>query len=166
MNLRRPGPSVRRAFTLIEAIAAIVVLSILITPTVAMLRDSTTARVDATQQTRATLLAAAVLEQVEADVASSSSSLGMTALASSGTYLNTPGTGLVARMANLTSAYTSKGLAWALNVGPLVSADTTTTGDSLKDVYRWVSVSVSWTSARSGAAKTFTTGLLVTDTTP
>lgn len=153
-------------FSLVEAIMAIVVMSLLITPTVAMLRDSTSARMDATQETRASVLATAVLEQVQADVASPNGSLGMAALASSSTYLNTASTGLIARMSGVTSAYSALGMSWSLSIGGLVGYDGVATGNSLRDVYRSITVTITWTSVRTGSARSYVVNQLVTDLTP
>lgn len=172
MNTRgRTSPRMSRrdraGFTLIEAMLAVVVLSLLVTPSIAMLRDAAMARVEATQNTRASVLAGAVLEQVVADASSSASSLGMVVFADSSAYLNTATTGLVARLSPITSHYASIGLSWSLNISALVSSNGVATGDTTKDVYRYIKVTVTWTSARtSGVTKSMSTGVLVTDLTP
>jgi len=148
----------RRGFTLMEAIAALVVLGILIPPTVAMMRDAARSRVDAVSLTRATWLAAAVMEQVIADVNSEQFGLGV--LADQAAYLTSPGTGLEARIADVTSLYASAGLGWSLSIGELVSASGAATGDADRDVYRMVQVRVEW-DARGGERR-FELGSLLT----
>lgn len=148
----------RRGFTLMEAIAALVVLGILIPPTIAMMRDAARSRVDAVKLTRATWLAAAVMEQVIADV--NSEHPGPGALTDPAAYLTTPGTGLEARIADVTSLYASAGLGWSLSIGEPVSADGASTGDAGRDVYRMVLVRVEW-EARGGERR-FELGSLLT----
>ncbi len=137
-------PRSRRGFTLMEAIAALVVLGILIPPTVAMMRDAARSRVDAVSLTRATWLAAAVMEQVIADV--NSENLGPEALADQVAYLETPGTGLESRLADVTALYAAGGVGWSLSIGEPVSASGVSTGDAERDVYRMVLVRVEWDS--------------------
>lgn len=149
----------RRGFTLVEAVAAIVVLGILIPPTVVIMRDAAAARVDAINMTRATWLASAVMEQVIADT--SSDSLGMSALSDSVAYLTTPSSGLEARLTDVTALYATAGLSWSLTVGDLVSGTGTPAGDAAQDVYRYVEVTVNWNS-RTGS-RTFQLGSLLTD---
>lgn len=155
----------QRGFTLIEALLVVVVIATLVPPATTMMRDASLARSDSTHITRATLLAQGVMEQVLADAASPSGSLGMAAFASSSTYLDSPVTGLRARLSGLTSVYTASGHAWTLSIGSLVSASGALTDDSTRDVYRRISVSVTWNSGRSGA-RSFTLTALVTDLTP
>lgn len=62
-------------FTLLEVVAAIVVLAIVIPPTVTMLASAANARSDAVSLARGAALADAVLEHIIADVASDDASL-------------------------------------------------------------------------------------------
>lgn len=161
--MTRFRPNSRRGFTLPEAIVAVIVVSLLVPPAVSMLRDASTARAESLNIVRAALLAQGVLEQVEADA--SSSSLGMTAFGDANAYLNTASTGLVARMDAVSSFYTAMGMTWSLNIGGLVSQNGSATGIAAQDIYRYVQVTVSWSSDRSGT-KSYTVGALVTDLTP
>ena len=86
----------RRAFTLIEAIIAMVVLSIAVPATLALIHDATVARAETTTSTRAAWLGSMLIEQILADVASDDPQLGMDALADDEAYLNDADTGLFA----------------------------------------------------------------------
>lgn len=153
----------RRAFTLMEAIAAIVVLGVIVPPSVSMLRTAAVARSGSIDTIRATWLANGVLEQVIADVSSPTSSLGMSALANSSTYVDTATTGLRARMAAVTAGYPST-FSWTLTIGSLVSASGSSTGSAAADVYRYVQVNVTWPTPHG--SKTLNVGALVTDLRP
>lgn len=155
----------RRGFTLIEAVVVIVVVVLLVPPSVSMLREAQVSRVDATNAVRASVLARAVMEQVLADASSPSPGLGMSAFANIQAYLDTPGTGLRARLGNVTATYQAHGLEWGLSVGGLVSESGAAHADASRNIYRVVEVSVTWDSARSGA-RTYQLTSVVTDLTP
>lgn len=157
--------SSRRGFSLVEAIVVIVVVSLLVPPSVSMLREAQTMRVDSANASRASVLARAVMEQVLADASSPAPALGMAALASAPDYLDAPGTGLRARMGTVTAAYDTLGLTWDVSIGGLVSASGAADADSSRNIYRVVEVTVSWNSARGGA-RTYTLSSIVTDLTP
>lgn len=163
--MRRPTRSTRAGFSLVEAVVMIVVVALLVPPSVSMLSQAQAMRVDATQSTRATILARSVMEQVLADVSSPSASLGMAALASSSTYLDAPTTGLRARLADVSAAYQTLGHSWSLTIGAPVSVSGSADADSARNIYRTVQVSVTWNSARSGP-RTYALSTIVTDLTP
>lgn len=152
-----------RGFTLLEAVAAIVVLGVLVPPSVSMLRTAAVTRAGSIDTMRATWLAQAVMEQVIADVSSPATGMGMSALTSSSTYVDTATTGLRARLVGVTAGYPS-GFTWTLTIGGLVGPAGTATGSSTTDIYRYVRVNVTW--ATPHGSKTFTTGALLTDLRP
>lgn len=165
MNRRRM--TARRGFSLVESVVVIIVVALLIPPSVSMLQSAQASRIDATNTVRASLLASAVMEQVLADVSSPSSSLGMAALAVPATYTDTATTGLKARLTAVTNAYQTNGLTWSLGVGSLVAASGTADADASKNIYRSVTVTVTWSPARSGAgARSYALTSLATDLTP
>lgn len=141
---------VRRAFSLIESIVVVMVLGISVPPMLLLMGDAASDRVDSVSTTRATTLAAAVLEQVIADVHSSAAGLGFSALDDPATYLNTSGTGLRDRLTGVTSVYESLGITYSVGVGPLVDQTGAVSGDSSLDVFRVVTVTVDFPSARVG----------------
>lgn len=162
--MKRTRRITRGGFTLAESIVAIIVISLMVPPAVAMLRDASTVHAVSLNNVRAVTLASAVLEQVLADASSPSTNLGMSAFASPSTYLNTAGTGLVSRMSGVSSLYSGMGFAWSLNIGGLVNSAGASTGTSA-DIYRYIRVTVTWNSDRSGA-KSYVLGAMVTDLTP
>lgn len=152
----------RRGFTLFEAMAVVVVLAIATPTALSMLMTGASARIDAAHVSRATWFATGALEQVLADVHSDAAGLGFDALADAPTYLNTPGTGLYARLDHLISHYTPMGLTLGVNIGGLVAYDGVATGNPDDDVYRYITASVSWTDA-SGDPRTMSVSAMVTD---
>lgn len=156
----------RRGFTLIEAIIAVVVLALLVPTSVAMMADAASSRAQSLAITRATWLAAAVMEQIIADVNSDEVTLGFGALESPETYLETPLTGLYARMEPVASFYEELGIEYEVSIGELVSADGTVSGDADENVYRYVQVEVTWRDRRSGSERILPLGALLTDLTP
>ncbi len=156
---KTPG---RRAFSLIEALAVIVVLGIAIPPASMLLVDAGGARRDAVMTARATWLATGVLEHVLADVNSAEPNRGFAALADSALYLDDPTDGLLARLAVTIAFYQGLGLDAAVAISGLVAADGTATGDVYQDLFRRVSVTVSWTDS-AGQARSLVIGAQVTD---
>lgn len=125
----------------------VLVLAITLPTTLIWLGEANRRRVDSVSATRATALATCVMEHVLADVASRNASLGFGALANSNAYLNTGGTGLVARLSSFVSTYTALGFSYAVTIGPLVDKTGVTSGNSAFDVYRVVSVGVTFPGA-------------------
>jgi prepilin-type N-terminal cleavage/methylation domain-containing protein len=158
---------IRRGFTLVESIIVVVVVALLVPPSVSMLQSAQTSRVDSANTLRASVLAGAVMEQVIADASSPAASLGMAAFAAPSTYTDTATTGLKARLAAVTSAYQAQGLTWSLSIGGLVSKTGTANADSAQNIYRAVTVTVTWNSARAGVgSRSYALTTLVTDLTP
>lgn len=155
-------PTRRHAFTLIEAVAAVVVLALLIPPTITMLSEAANARGDAIGLARGTALADAVLEHVIADVSSTDPALGFDALADADTYLDDPSDGLSARIAPLTQPYTAAGLSYSVTIGELVDQTGIASGDTAADIYRFVTVRVKIPST-TGPSLTLTNATMVTD---
>lgn len=143
--------AVRRAFSLIEVVIAVIVLSIAVPPTLNLMDSAGTGRADAINTTRAALLATSVLETVTADVNSQAPGLGFEALGDAGTYLDTPSSGLYARLESATDPYTSAGLTYTVTIGGLVSADGTVSADADDNIFRVVTVRVGFTAASSAS---------------
>jgi prepilin-type N-terminal cleavage/methylation domain-containing protein len=165
MNRRAPrsiGSSRRRAFTLVESLAVVVVLSVAIPPAVSMMADSARAQADSVTMTRATWFATALLEQIIADVSSDSAGLGFAALADSDAYLTTPGAGFEARNGPLIAYYATLGLTHSVLIGELSDAGGTVVGDTDEDIFRTVTASVTWTTLK-GDSRTLAIGCVVTD---
>lgn len=152
----------RRAFTLIEALIAIVVLAIVMPVAMTMLGDASIDRARAEEITRASWLLSAVSEQVLADASSDAPGFGIGAFEDSDAYVDAPGTGLRDRLTPLLSTYTDRGMTWEVAVGPMVSAQGEETGDPSLDLYRLVTVRAAWTDLR-GEAMNMELPLLLAD---
>ena len=152
----------RRAFSLLEVVAVVLILAIAVPPTVAVLQQRTTDRVNAVNTARATVLAQGVLENVLADAQSAATGQGYAAFANTNTYLNTAVTGLRARLTNLTQPYQNLGMTWDVSFSVPVSSTGTATGNSAQDLFRISTVSVQAPDA-SGGTLTVSISCLVTD---
>jgi prepilin-type N-terminal cleavage/methylation domain-containing protein len=149
-----------RAFTLIEAIAAIVIISLAAPPTFLLMRDVADARRSTVVSERALWLAAGVMEHIIADVESDAPGLGPAALENAADYLDDPASGLRVRLADMTSVYVSQGIAYDVAVSDPISADGTPTGNANEDVFRRITIHVTW-SRRSSGDTTFALARLV-----
>lgn len=134
----------RRAFTLIEAVVVVVVLTISVPPTVAWLNQSAGRRADAVNTIRATTLSTCVLEQILADASSTSPGRGFAAFANAATYLNTPTTGLRARITSQTQPYQTLGITYAVTIGPLVDRTGVVNPTPANNIFRRITVSVTF----------------------
>ena len=139
----------RRGFTLIEVIIAVIVLAIAVPPTLNLMDSASAGRVDAINTTRATMLGTLVIESIIADMSSNDPNLGFAALSDSVAYLSTTTTGLYDRISTLTDSYTNVGLSYTVTIGDLVSSDGTVSGTSSENIYRLVTVDVVFPSANS-----------------
>src|SRR5690606_26954780 len=95
-------------------------------------------------------------------IASSDPALGMDALADSAGYLDAVNTGLRARLETELLEYEAIGLDSQITIGPLIALSGTATGDPAQDIYRRITVTVSYRSA-SAAGREVPFELLVTD---
>lgn len=157
-----PMPAVsRRAFTLIEVVIAVIVLAIAVPPTLNLLDSAGAGRADAINTSRATYLATTVLESVMADLTSTQETLGFDALGDESAYLSTPVTGLYSRLEGVVEPYTRMGLTYSVGISELVSSDATVSDDIDENVFRIVTVRVSFPSATS-ADYTMPVSMMVT----
>ncbi|MHC4975906.1 MAG: hypothetical protein ACYTF7_04790 [Planctomycetota bacterium] len=151
----------RRAITLIECVASIALLAAAMPPTLTLLNDAADARIEAMLVERATWYATALIESVAADVGSASAGLGFEALDDDNAYLNDVSSGLLARTQDIETLYSSTDLSATVDISEKVSADGTSTGDSDLDVFRTVTVTVTW--ARRGGTGSMALSRLVGD---
>jgi len=140
-----------QGFTLIEVVIAVLVLAIAVPPTLNLMDTAAAGRVDAINTTRATMMATGVIESVLADLSSSDPSLGFDALADSNAYLNTPSTGLVARLSSMLSPYTDAGFTYSVDISDLVDETGSVSADANDNIFRIVTVRVGFTSANSAS---------------
>ncbi|MBL8760318.1 MAG: hypothetical protein JNL50_03365 [Phycisphaerae bacterium] len=141
---RRPSRPARRASTLLECIVVIVVLALAIPPTLSWMAQAADQRADQVNSVRALTLAQGVLENIMADTMSTTAGLGFAALSSSSTYLDTPTTGLRARLAAVSSPYTTLGLSYDVTIGALVDSAGAVNADTSLNLFRHVKVTVSF----------------------
>lgn len=141
----------RRAFSLIEVVIAVIVLAIAVPPTLNLMDSAGAGRADAINTTRASLLATSVLEMVTADINSDAAGLGFEALTGPSDYLEHPSDGLYARLETATDPYTSAGLSYSVEIGGLVSADGTVSADADDNIFRVITVRVSFASASTAS---------------
>lgn len=141
----------------------IIVLAIAVPPTVGFLNASAAQRADAINTQRATTLAQGVMESVLADVASSTPGRGYGALAGMSAYLDTPSTGLRTRLTGVTDLYTSMGMSYSVSASAQVSSSGAATGNASLDVFRIVTVTVTYPSAQQSTPLSISLSTLVTD---
>jgi type II secretory pathway pseudopilin PulG len=159
----KPLVPFRRAFTLLEALVVIIVLAIAIPPTVAFLDQSAAQRADAINTQRATTLAQCVMESVLADVNSSAPGLGYAGLADMNNYLDSPTNGLRVRVSEATDLYTGMGMSYSVTASAPVSSTGASTGNHSTDLFRIMTVTVSFPSARQSSAISISMSALATD---
>ncbi len=128
----------------------VVVLALVVPPSLMWMDDAAARRADAVATMRATTLATAVAESVLADVIGAGPGLGFAALADPGTYLDAPAVGLRARLAPVASMYESMGMAYTVGVGPLVDETGAVNADTGRNLFRVVTVGVTYPSAEGG----------------
>lgn len=151
----------RRGFTLIEAVVVIVALALIIPPAVGWLGRAGDDRIDAVNATRASFLASSVMEHVIADVSSPNAALGFTGLNSASVYLNTAVTGLYARLSAMTAPYASAGFTYSVAIGPLVDQTGVVNGNASLNVFRVITVSVTFPSAHGSTPHTLSVSSMV-----
>lgn len=145
--MSRSAPnSVRRGASLIEAVAVVLVLAIAVPPTISMTLESANRRADAIAITRATTLASAVMDQILCDAVTDDLGANVPA------YLETPSTGLRARLAPVASIYTDQGFTFEVSMSGLMDRSLTASGDPARDLYRTVDVTVRYVDS-TGAAR-------------
>lgn len=151
-----------RAFTLIEVVIAVIVLSIAVPPTLNLLGSTSAGRVNAIHTTRATFLSTSVLETVLADMTSNQAFLGFDALNDAQAYLTTANTGLYARLSGLTQYYQDVGLRYTVTIGELVSSDGQVSQSQNENIFRTVTVIVEFEGS-DGSQMTMPTSLMVSE---
>ncbi len=136
----------RRGFTLIEGVVGMLILSIAVPVSVVMMADASSARAASMQRERAVELVDVVRSEIVADMAAPSEGAGTAQLDDHDTYEET----LRTRIAPYTQPYEDAGLTWSLDVGSEVGPTGVRSLDDALNVYRGVTVSVSWRDARAG----------------
>lgn len=151
-----------RGFSIIELIAVILVLAIMVPTTLSMVADASRTRLSTARATTAATFAASIAEHIIADTHSNDPTIAFPALADSDTYLNAPDTGLNHRLAWLIEHHANLGYTHTITIGPLISADTTITNDPALDIYRRITVAITWSHPTDGP-QSFDLPLIVGD---
>lgn len=120
----------------------IVVLSITVPITVAMLHGQADSATDAVQFARAGALATAVCEQIIADASSTADNINFWSFDDELVYLDTPTTGLRDRLDSVTALYEEQGFDYELDIGPRVDSDLAPSMNDAENVFRVITVRV------------------------
>jgi len=134
----------RRASTLLECIVVVVVLALAVPPTLSWMAQAADERADQVNSIRAITLAQGVVENIMADSMSTTAGLGFSAFADAAAYVDTPTTGLRARLASISSPYESLGFSYALTIGALMDSAGAVNADTTLNLFRKVKVTVSF----------------------
>lgn len=140
-----------RAFTLIEAVLCVVVLGLSVPPALELMQSAAAHRADGVNTGRATVLSGLVIESVLADVASGNMALGFEALADPAAYLETPDTGLYARLSTVVAPFDQVGMAYSVTISDLVSSTGLESSDEAQNIFRLVTVTVRYPSSDGSA---------------
>lgn len=151
-----------RAFTLIEVVIVVLVLALAVPPTLMFMNESVSRNADAVNVMRATTMATCIMETILADVASTDPSLGYAALANSSTYLDTPFTGMNARLSTLLTPYTDVGMSYTVTIGAEVNSAGVVSATPAENVFRIITVAVEFPSAQQ-ASSSVTLSAMVSD---
>ena len=143
----RTSRRTRRAFSLVEGLVSIVVLSIAVPVSVMMMSDASSARASSLQRERAVHLMRLLRNEIVADVAAPSHGLGIAVFEDVDAYEDD----LRARIATRVATYEELGYAWSIDAGAFVGPRGVFSGVPETNIYRPVTLTVEWTDARNGA---------------
>ena len=146
-------------YALVEAVLVVLVVSMTVPITMRALPASGHSARQAAMVDRAATLGGAVLEAVLADA--NSPAIGFDALGAVD-YTDNAETGLFVRLADVAAPYQDVGLTYVVEVGSLTDAQGNTTGEATTDVYRVVTVRLTWADAR-GRSHELPMSSIVTD---
>lgn len=149
----------RRGMSLIESVLVITALAVTVPMGLDAIHQADRTRRASSDGDAATLLAQSVLEQVTADAASSQ--VGFAALADTDVYVGTADTGLRDRLATLSAPYEARGIEWTLEISDLVAADGSVSDEEGENVYRRVTVVVTFGSG--SRARTLRLSVVLTE---
>jgi len=159
MILRHPS-RLLRAFSLIEALAVILVVSIAVPPMAAIARTRALAVSDGARRHAAMILAAGVIESIIADSESTNAQLGFEGFAR-GDYLSAPVIGLRTRLTSMAAPATALGITYDVTIGSPVDSSGNTALYNTTGALRLVTVTPTWVNAAGQSASLPITTLVV-----
>ena len=133
-------------FTLIEGVAAMVILAIAVPVSVIMTADAASVRGAAAQRERAVMLVDIVRTEIVADMASPSDGGGLTLLDNLSIYEDV----LRARIEPLAAPYEEAGASWTIRAGAPVGPLGVGSLDADLNIYTPITIVVTWQDAREG----------------
>lgn len=136
----------RRGAMLIEAVVVVVLIGLSVPPLLSVVSEAAESRADTVRAAEATMLAQGVMEQILADVYVRG--IGVSVLDDAETYVDGAGEGLRSRMAWMLEPAAERRFAVDVRIGSPVGPMGFPTGDADRDVFRIVTVGVSFTSTR------------------
>ena len=136
----------RRAFSLFEALAVIIMVAIAIPPMASIAQSRAASVSDASRRHVATHLAVGVTEAILADVESASPRLGFEGLAR-GDYLTAAADGVRTRLAAMAAPGAAMGITYDVTIGSPVDIKGKAAAFNAQFALRLITVTASWTSA-------------------
>ncbi|RMH28536.1 MAG: hypothetical protein D6692_05090 [Planctomycetota bacterium] len=134
---------ISRAFTLIEAIICVTVLAIAVPPALETLDSVASDRADAVNTIRAAMFVELILESCLADCSSRDATLGFEALADEAAYIAV----LRSRIDSIAAPYLQVGMDYRVTVGERVDRTGIVNPDASKNIYRVLTVTVTYPSS-------------------
>lgn len=150
MRPRTPSRT-RRAFSLFEALAVVIMVAIAIPPMAAIAQVRADAVTDAARRHAALHLAVGITEAVLADSESTAPQLGFEGLARAD-YMDAPVNGLRIRLKDMADPATTLGITYDLTIGPSLDVKGKPAAFDAPSALRLITVTASWTSASGKAA--------------
>ncbi len=128
----------RSGFSLIEAVLIILMISVAIPPSIAMMTEASANQADRVLLATAMSYAQGISDQIMADVSAN----GLDILADANLYLDAGGTGLWARMGWVTEPYESRDLTSTVSISELVDYQGNVSADPAENLFRIVTVTI------------------------
>jgi len=128
----------RQGFSLIEAVLIVLMISIAVPPSIAMMTEASRNQADRVLLAIAMSYAQALADQVSADVSVN----GLDILADENLYLNAGGTGLWARVSWVSAPYVSRNLTASIEISELIDYQGVVSADPASNLFRMVTVTI------------------------
>jgi type II secretory pathway pseudopilin PulG len=128
----------RRGFSLIEAVLIVLMISIALPPSIAMMTEASASQADRVLLATAMSYAQGLTDQITADVSVN----GLDILTDENLYLDAPGTGFWARVSWVSSPYESRNLAASIAISELVDYQGVVSAIPGENLFRIVTVTI------------------------